>query len=430
MVPWPDRMRTPEEGPNPAAYWAAISAVLLAAGAKWIAGLTDPASAFVLFAAVVAFSAAAAGFEVGLVAALAAMLAARIADGAPLWTSAAFLAEALLVAWLAATLSYAVEDDGRILEEKDRRIHALQAEVRRLQAVAIASARLETTPIEYAIVLLDFEGRISAWRDGAARLFGRDASVEGAPASALLGAESAAAFDGALRAARGGGTGRLDAAVWRPDGSGFDAEIEVRPLTANRFDGMVMLVRDRTREHEWNAFAASSADAQVALREEADVAHRQLATLQHVTDPTLNALPASQAAAALLDRLRVAIDADGAALIRVGPFRRRILSLSDSLAAQGAADRRQNDARAPQDRVLLVHNDPARVSSMSLVSWPETVSSLIAVPVVSGGNVEGAIEVVGLRSRRSTEWEIALVQVVAARIAGRLQDESYAGAVA
>jgi GAF domain-containing protein len=69
---------------------------------------------------------------------------------------------------------------------------------------------------------------------------------------------------------------------------------------------------------------------------------------------------------------------------------------------------------------------------MSLVNWPETVTSLIAVPVVSGGTIEGAIEVVGLRSRRSTEWEIALVQVVAARIAGRMQDESYldAGAVA
>jgi hypothetical protein len=38
--------------------------------------------------------------------------------------------------------------------------------------------------------------------------------------------------------------------------------------------------------------------------------------------------------------------------------------------------------------------------------------------------------VVGRRPRRSTEWEIALVQVVAARIAGRVHDESYLDAEA
>ena len=35
------------------------------------------------------------------------------------------------------------------------------------------------------------------------------------------------------------------------------------------------------------------------------------------------------------------------------------------------------------------------------------------------------MEVVNRTGRRATEWEIALVQVVAARIAGFLEDESY-----
>lgn len=432
MVPSPDTMLQTDDWTRRRAHGLAIAAVLAAAGARWAFGV-NTAGTFLFSTIVIAFSAAAAGLSVGVVAVLASVLVARLTGSVSLWTAALFAAEGLLLAFLASTLSDAVEDDGRLFERKDARLRELQAEVRRLQAIDLASGRLERAPIDYAVVLLDFEGCVTAWRDGAARLFGHDRSVEGSPGARLLSDAHRPALDSALATARAGGVGSFDAAALRADGTTFDVDVEVRGLTSDRFDGFVMLVRDRTREQEWNAFAAASADAQVTLREEADVAHRQLATLQYISDPTLNTLPAPQAAAALLERLRVAVDADGVALIRTGPFRRRIVSLSESLAAQGTADRRQNDARTPQDnRILLIQNDPARVAAMSLVNWPETVSSLIAVPVVWGGTAEGTIEVVGLRARRSTEWEIALVQVVAARIAGRLQDESYldAGAVA
>jgi PAS domain-containing protein len=411
----------------------AILGVLAAAGLKWLFGVTDPASALLLFSLVVGFSAAAAGFRAATVAALASLLIARLTSSLPLSASLVFAIEALLLSLLVSTLAEAVEDDGRLFEQKDRRIRELDDEVRRLSAIDLVYERLEREPIDYAVAVLDFEGRVTAWRDSAARLFGRDRSVEGQPVLTVIGATIEDRLGRAMAAARSGGVGTFEARVARADGSTFDADFEIRSLTGNRFDGFLMLVRDRTREQEWEAFAAASADAQVMLREEADIAHRQLATLQHVTDPMLNLLPPAQTAVALLDRLRAAIDADGVALIRIGPFRRRIVSLNESLLAQGAAERRQNDARTPQDdRILVIQNDAARVAAMSLVNWPETVSSLIAVPVVSGGTIEGTIEVVGMRSRRSTEWEIALVQVVAARVAGRLQDESYldAGAVA
>jgi len=411
----------------------AILGVLAVAGVKWLFGITDPAYALLLFSLVVAFSAAAAGFRAASVAALTSVLIARLSSSMPLSASLLFAIETLLLALLVSTLAEAVEDDGRLFEQKDRRIRELDDEVRRLSAIDLAYERLEREPLDYAVAVLDFECRVTAWRDSAARLFRRDRSVEGQPVFNVIGATSDDRLGRAMGAARSGGVGTFEARVERADGSTFDADFEIRSLTSNRFDGFLMLVRDRTREQEWNAFAAASADAQVVLREEADIAHRQLATLQHVTDPMLNLLPPAQTAVALLDRLRAAIDADGVALIRIGPFRRRIVSLNDTLLAQGAAERRQNDARSPQDdRILVIQNDAARVAALSLVNWPETVSSLIAVPVVSGGTIEGTIEVVGMRSRRSTEWEIALVQVVAARIAGRLQDESYldAGAVA
>jgi GAF domain-containing protein len=87
------------------------------------------------------------------------------------------------------------------------------------------------------------------------------------------------------------------------------------------------------------------------------------------------------------------------------------------LQPRGAVWRGQSVARGlAEGRILLIQNDPPRVAESTAVGWPDTVSSLIAVPVLCGGRLEGAIEVVHERGRRSTEWEIALIQVVAARV--------------
>jgi signal transduction protein with GAF and PtsI domain len=64
------------------------------------------------------------------------------------------------------------------------------------------------------------------------------------------------------------------------------------------------------------------------------------------------------------------------------------------------------------------------VAEVSAAVWPDDVSSLIAVPLVRAGSTTAVLEVVNRTGRRATEWEIALVQVVAARIAGFLANES------
>ena len=81
-------------------------------------------------------------------------------------------------------------------------------------------------------------------------------------------------------------------------------------------------------------------------------------------------------------------------------------------------------------RTVMIHNDPAAVAEMSAAVWPDDVSSLIAVPLVRAGSTTAVLEVVNRTGRRATEWEIALVQVVAARMAGFLEDESYVDAAA
>ena len=76
-------------------------------------------------------------------------------------------------------------------------------------------------------------------------------------------------------------------------------------------------------------------------------------------------------------------------------------------------------------RTLMIHNDPSGVAEVSAAVWPDDVSSLIAVPVVRAGSKQAVVEVVNRIGRRATEWEIALVQVVAARIAGYLDAEFH-----
>ena len=78
----------------------------------------------------------------------------------------------------------------------------------------------------------------------------------------------------------------------------------------------------------------------------------------------------------------------------------------------------------------MIHNDPAAVVEVSAAVWPDDVSSLIGVPLVRAGSTTAVLEAVNRTGRRATEWEIALVQVVAARIAGFVEDESYVDAAA
>jgi GAF domain-containing protein len=169
-----------------------------------------------------------------------------------------------------------------------------------------------------------------------------------------------------------------------------------------------VLVHDLSRRQASESAARLAEEKTNALRDEVDVTKRQLASLLTITDPDLDTLSVTDAATALLDRLRAEIGADGVAIVRAGASGHR------------------------PGRTLLIHNDAARVREMSAVDWGSEVSSLIAVPVVRGGRSEAVIEVAYFRGRRSTEWEIALIQVVAARAVGLLQDTKYAqiGAVA
>jgi PAS domain S-box-containing protein len=398
-----------------------------AIAAKFFLGISADAAAFVLLGAAVASSAALGGLSTGIVATLTGVVLARTVNHAPAAPSMLFAVEGFVISVVVVRLAATAEDYAHEVVAVEARLRDLKVLERRRRANDIACERLEQATSDHAMVLLDPQGLISTWRAGSERQFGwQEAAVVGNSGATLFVPEPGdEGFRQLLARARTSGIARWSGRMRRADGTLFEADIDLQLLTEPGCDGFTMLVHDRTREQEWQAFSASAAAAQLALREEAETARRQLATLQHVTDPLLYALPTGDVVTALLERLRQAVDADGVALVRGAGPRVRVVAAMEGLQPAGAAVCCGETDRVADHRTLLIQNDPGRVADMSRAGWPETVSSLIVVPVVYAGRAEGTIEVAGLRGRRSTEWEIALVQVVAGRFAGRSLGDDY-----
>jgi len=396
----------------------ALASVAVAAALQ--VAVSDPLSApFWPFHAAVAITAAYGGFSAAAVATLASLLAARIGSDVTLWAGTLFCVEGLLIAAIVIRITSALQSQRQQTAEADRRILELRSAQGQARLIDTALSRLDERSSDDVIVVLDHEGRIVDWRTGATKLYGQNRDqMLGRSASTLFAEPGDAEFTRLLSDARESGAHSIGPHRG-VDGSLFLADVEIRPFSRGGFEGFTMLVRDLRR-----------AQADANLRSEADAARRQLAALQQVTDPLLNTLGSADLVTTLLDRLRHAIAAEGVALINTGRLHRRVFCASGGLQCERGGQ--ESQPVLPGDRpgrALIIHNDPAGVSQVSALRWPETVSSLIAVPVVCGGSPRAVVEVASTRSRQSTEWDIALVQVVAARIAGVLRDDpSYAGA--
>ncbi len=172
---------------------------------------------------------------------------------------------------------------------------------------------------------------------------------------------------------------------------------------------------DAARRREWEEYRQAVARGQAALQGVADDARRQLGALESLTDPSLNPLGGDEMVTELLDRLRRAVGADGVALVQPGGQGAAVVTAGALEPAAGPID----TAGQPlaQGRVAVVHNDPARVAQLSALQWPDTVTSLLVVPVLHDGQVWSTIEVVSERSRQGSDWDVALARVAADRLA-------------
>jgi PAS domain S-box-containing protein len=408
-----------------AAHGFAVAVVAGAALLQWILRTSTDEPQLWLFHGAIALSAAYGGAAAALVATLLSVLLARVESAVPLSTALLFGLEGLLIALVVLRMAKAIQNLRRSLASLNSSTRELKSAERQARRVDCALSRLEQASEDTVLILLDQTGHVSDWRAGARRLYGIEScKMVGRSAATMFDDLGEADFSRLLSEARRAAT-RHTGRQLRAEGTTFAAEIEISPLVSSGLDGFTMIVRDLSHQQARAAADWSTAEAFAQLRGEVELAQRQLSTLQDLTDPTLNSLGDVQFVTALLDRLRTAINAEGIALIEFGRLPHHQLCASSGLQCQPGNHQPVVDVETDTDRTLVIHNDPSGVAEVSAVVWPDDVSSLIAVPVVRAGSKQAVMEAVNRTGRRATEWEIALVQVVAARIAGSLEDESY-----
>jgi len=374
----------------------------------WTLGRTAGEPQFWLFHLAIVLTAACAGAAATLVATLLSVLLVRLSSAVPMSTAVLFGVEGLLIGLVVLRMAKVIQDLSRSLGVLKGSVRELASAERQGTRVDHALSRLDQASEDTAVILLDQAGYVSDWRTGATRLYGFESrEIVSTGAAGLFDECGRMDYPRLLAEAREAATSRRCRQV-RVDGTMFEAEIEVSPLSPHGRDGFTMIVRDLTHQQARAAADWLTAETHAQLRGEVELAQRQLLTLQELTDPALNLLGAVQVVSELLDRLRSAIHAEGIALIDVA----------------GAA------VTPDRARTVMIHNDPAAVAEVSAAVWPDDMSSLIAVPVVRAGSTVAVMEVVNRTGRRATEWEIAVVQVVAARIAGFLEGEAYVDAAA
>ena len=405
------------------AHTFAASVVAGAFLLQWTLGRAAGEPQFWLFHVAIVLTAAYGGAAATLVAILLSVLLARVSSAVPMSTALLFGVEGLLIGLVVLRLT-------KVIQELRGSVRELQLAERHGTRMDRALSRLDQASGDTAVILLDQAGDVSDWRAGATRLYGSESrEMVGTGAAALFDECGRMDFPRLLAEARRSAPHRSCRQV-RVDGTMFEAEIEVSPLSPHGLDGFTMIVRDLTHQQARAAADWSSAETHAQLRGEVELAQRQLLTLQDLTDPTLNSLGAVQFVSELLYRLRSAIHAEGIALIDFGQQPRHLFCASGGLQCQRVHHRPSAAVTTDTARTVMIHNDPAAVAEVSAAVWPDDVSSLIAVPLVRAGSTTAVMEAVNRTGRRATEWEIALVQVVAARIAGFLENKSYLDAAA
>lgn len=423
MIPSPAETTVENQTRTPHAV--ALACVGTVAVMAWLLGV-GAAGTFSLFLGAIAFTAWYGGRWPSAVALFASILAVdvllRTSPAVVVGPWTAFALSAVLVTWLIDRERRRADRLGTELEDTGGRLLELRVAERDARLLNIAGDRLSSMAPGAATFLVNRRSLVIGWPASATQMYARPAEqMLGTDAQLLFGSTHSDELSRIMRSAAASRPSRWSGLHRRSDGTAFDVDVEVQPV--ERMDAFTFAVRDLTRDRQWDAYRDAATRSDAALREEAELMRRQLAALESVTDPTIDTNSRDDIEQ-LLERLRLAIDADGVGFLLPAGIRKRLMT-AGGLHPLTSVPRAAVDGCRSTQRLLLIQNDPARVAAASVLEWPDTVSCLIGIPIGVGGSGGGVLEVVNERPRRATDADMALIRVVANRVAA-FGGDSYA----
>src|SRR4051794_4471144 len=180
---------------------------------------------------------------------------------------------------------------------------------------------------------------------------------------------------------------------------------------------VVELEADRRRMEELERVAT----------QDATKLQQRIARLQAITDAALAHLSLDQLFDELLSRLRELLDAEAATVLLLDPELRVLRVATTSGLPRGPENRLDVPlgsgvaGRIAAGRRPVIIGDLRRVRSVNPFVH-NTLRSLVGVPIVNRGDVTGVLHVGSLRTRHFTEDDIALLEIVAARLAPAIEN--------
>ena len=282
---------------------------------------------------------------------------------------------------------------------------------------------------DYSIFLLDPQGYIQSWNEGAERtkgysaeeIIGRHFSIFYAPKEVRNGKP-----EYALRVAADEGRWEEEGWRFRNDGSRFWADVVITALRDDQGDlvGFAKVTRDLSERKRAEDERRQLLELERLTRLEAEAALERLQALQQVTETALTYVSLDELLVALLDRIGEILIVDSAAVLLLDEDEPDMLithavfgsafegkqgtrlRLDQSFAGQGAAERRPT---------VIEELSPATVPDQLV--HDSSLRSVLGVPLLAKGRMLGLLYAGVVRQRRFSPGDVQYLSIIADRIA-------------
>ncbi|HEX2569258.1 MAG TPA: PAS domain-containing protein [Polyangia bacterium] len=291
---------------------------------------------------------------------------------------------------------------------------------------------LVTAIEDYAIFMLDPEGRVLTWNRGAELIKGYSAGeILGQHVSCLYPPEDVAAGKPQRDLEEAAAHGRFEEEGWclRKDGSRFWANTVITPLygpgkgAGGPLRGFAKVTRDLTQRKR----AEERLLREQVARAEAEGAARRLAALQAITDAALGTnLPPDELLHELLGRLRTLLEADTAAVLLLDERGENLEVAAASGLEEGLKEKvpvpvgRGFAGRIAATRQPLILEDTSEIELVSSV-LRDNICSLMGVPLQTDGRLIGVLDVGTRMPRAFSQGEMVLLSLVADRATAAIE---------